>query len=238
MIRKSMTSHCKEDSRGTAKVAKRRIPCTGYTWSFWLYSGKNRGEMPTSQKAIISLMEAAGLLRKGYDLYLDNWYSSPTLFHVLMADKRNAVGTGRANRKYKPSDFPKKQAIWNSQEEHSNWSPMYQVGGLKNPPHAIHYTHKPCGRNQKSNDVQWRGKDTNNCNRLQIGMKGVDSHSHTPLWQKQSRDIKRYLSTLWRNCQCISDTKVCGWTDSKAVWLVYCSREGAPEGVSSWGSSM
>lgn len=53
----------------------------------------------------MSLMETADLLGNGYKLYLDNWYSSSTLFHILMAHKANAVRTVRANRKFMPSDF-------------------------------------------------------------------------------------------------------------------------------------
>lgn len=48
------------------------------------------------------------VLSNGYNLYVDNWYSSPTLFHWLQAPKTNACGTVQANRKIMPCNFPDK----------------------------------------------------------------------------------------------------------------------------------
>jgi hypothetical protein len=38
-------------------------------------------------------------LGKGHTLYVDNWYSSPTLFHHLLSNNTGACGTVRSNRK-------------------------------------------------------------------------------------------------------------------------------------------
>lgn len=65
--------------------------------------------MPALQNAALDLMEAAYLLGKEYELYLDNWYISTILFYILMAYKMNTVGTVRANRKFMLSDFPAKK---------------------------------------------------------------------------------------------------------------------------------
>lgn len=42
-------------------------------------------------------------LNKEYNLYVDNWYTSPQLFSVLHENKINDCGTVELNRKYKPS---------------------------------------------------------------------------------------------------------------------------------------
>ncbi|XP_042887771.1 piggyBac transposable element-derived protein 4-like [Penaeus japonicus] len=63
---------------------------------------QGRGVLLASHKAVADLMESAEVLDKGYSLYVDNWYSSPTLFHWLHGRKTNA----RANRKFMPKDFP------------------------------------------------------------------------------------------------------------------------------------
>lgn len=46
-----------------------------------------------------------GLEGKGFNLIIDNWYSSPESFHDLAEDKILACGTVRANRKGLPQDI-------------------------------------------------------------------------------------------------------------------------------------
>ncbi|XP_037791274.1 piggyBac transposable element-derived protein 4-like [Penaeus monodon] len=58
-------------------------PEAGYTAAFTIYMGQDRGEFPASMKAVDALLEKAKLLDKEYQLYTDNWSSSPTLFHYL-----------------------------------------------------------------------------------------------------------------------------------------------------------
>ena len=77
----------------------------GYTSAFKVYMGQDRSHIPASMKAVMDLMQEAGLFDKGYQLYLDNWYSSPTLFHYLQSRKTEAVGTVRLNRKFMPKDL-------------------------------------------------------------------------------------------------------------------------------------
>nr|XP_027231024.1 piggyBac transposable element-derived protein 4-like [Penaeus vannamei] len=76
----------------------------GYTSAFNVYMGQDRGDVPAS-KAVTDLMNRACFFEKGYELYLDNWYSSPELFHYLSSRKTNAVGTVRLNRKFMPKDL-------------------------------------------------------------------------------------------------------------------------------------
>ena len=80
-------------------------PATGYTSSFSLYMGQDRGDLPASTQKVLDLMGAANLLDKGYIVYTDNWYSSPSLFHLLQSRKTMAVGTVRLNRKFLPKDL-------------------------------------------------------------------------------------------------------------------------------------
>ena len=42
---------------------------------------------------------------KGFNLIIDNWYSSPESFHDLAEDKIFACGTVRINRKGLPKDI-------------------------------------------------------------------------------------------------------------------------------------
>jgi hypothetical protein len=42
-------------------------------------------------------------LSKGHTLYVDNWYSSPTLFQHLLSTSTGACGTVRSNRKGMPA---------------------------------------------------------------------------------------------------------------------------------------
>nr|XP_027231163.1 piggyBac transposable element-derived protein 4-like [Penaeus vannamei] len=61
----------------------------GYTSAFNVYMGQDRGDVPASMKAVTDLMNRACFFEKGYELYLDNWYSSPELFHYLSSRKTN-----------------------------------------------------------------------------------------------------------------------------------------------------
>jgi len=79
------------------KLAASEGPSNGYICAFEIYTGKDRGDIPASQRAVIHLMGAAGLFEKGLDFYTDDWYTSLTLFHCLQSRGTNAVGTVRAH---------------------------------------------------------------------------------------------------------------------------------------------
>ncbi|XP_047486587.1 piggyBac transposable element-derived protein 4-like [Penaeus chinensis] len=81
----------------------------GYTSAFRVYMAQDRSDVPASMKAVVDLMHEAGLFEKGNQLYLDNWYSSPTLFHYLQSRKTETVGTVRLNRKFMPKDLSVKK---------------------------------------------------------------------------------------------------------------------------------
>lgn len=75
--------------------------CAGaaYTSAFNVYMGQDRGDVPASMKTVTCFF------KKGYELYLDNWYSSQELFHYLSSRKTNVMGTVPLNRKFMPKDF-------------------------------------------------------------------------------------------------------------------------------------
>jgi hypothetical protein len=56
------------------------------------------------------LQVAHDLLDRGYCLYLDNWYTSPSLVDNLCTRKTDVVGTMRTNRKEFP-DFVKRARL-------------------------------------------------------------------------------------------------------------------------------
>ena len=79
---------------------------SGYTSSFRIYTGQEKVGKKTnvSGKVVTDLLETAALFDKGYTMNVDNWYSSPDLFHYLQHRKTNAVGTVNMRRKHMPKE--------------------------------------------------------------------------------------------------------------------------------------
>ena len=78
---------------------------TGYVRSFKIYTGQDNeaGNLPAGTKVVMKLMEL--LLGQGYNVFLDNWYTSPDLFVRLPKEKINAYGTVRLYHKNIPRDI-------------------------------------------------------------------------------------------------------------------------------------
>lgn len=83
---------------------------SGYICTFDVYTGKNYDPNPDdntthghSYDVVMGTMRKLDLLNKGYCVYTDNYYSSPTLFDDLNAEGTLAVGTVRLNRKEMPT---------------------------------------------------------------------------------------------------------------------------------------
>uniref|UniRef100_A0A096MDV4 PiggyBac transposable element-derived protein domain-containing protein n=1 Tax=Poecilia formosa TaxID=48698 RepID=A0A096MDV4_POEFO len=81
---------------------------TGYTWNFFIYTGKSVST--TGQDLSYLLLFSS--LGKGYTLYIDNFYTSSTLFKDLCAKNIGCCGIIRKNRVGFPqtnnNDLPKK----------------------------------------------------------------------------------------------------------------------------------
>ncbi|XP_043483457.1 piggyBac transposable element-derived protein 4-like [Leptopilina heterotoma] len=79
---------------------------TGYSYNIKVYIGKRGNDSYIDKRIGISgqvvkdmLLDLGG---QGRTLYIDNWYSSPSLFYQLLNEKTNVCGTVRLNRRYLP----------------------------------------------------------------------------------------------------------------------------------------
>ena len=68
------------------------IVYTGSTTDIQHYEG-----LGVSGSVVMTML--APHLSKGHTLYVDNWYSSPTLFQLLLSNSTGTCGTVRSNRK-------------------------------------------------------------------------------------------------------------------------------------------
>lgn len=74
---------------------------SGYTWNFKICTGDEdrdpNDDTPESLHLVLNLV--SGLLRLGYNVFIDSCYSSPDLFAELRRQGTNVWGTIRTNRK-------------------------------------------------------------------------------------------------------------------------------------------
>ena len=77
---------------------------SSYVWNIGVYTGKgtiysyfvqNAEDITKPSKIVLSL--AKELLNKGYCIRINNYYTLPELFDVLVANRTDAVGTVRFN---------------------------------------------------------------------------------------------------------------------------------------------
>ncbi|RXN17129.1 piggyBac transposable element-derived 4-like protein [Labeo rohita] len=78
---------------------------TGYVLNVIVYTGSSTDITHTpglgvSGSVVLTLLKP--YLGRGHTLYVDNWYTSPSLLHNLLRAKTEACGTVRANRKGMP----------------------------------------------------------------------------------------------------------------------------------------
>ena len=82
---------------------------TGYLWQFIIYSGKTTesgseivpADSAKTTQLVVKLVEP--LFNLGHTLWMDNYYNSPELCHLLKQHKVNVAGTLRLNRKNVPA---------------------------------------------------------------------------------------------------------------------------------------
>nr|XP_037283985.1 piggyBac transposable element-derived protein 4-like [Rhipicephalus microplus] len=81
---------------------------SGYCLNFSIYTGKSE-KTPATDGLLCSESVVLDLVGKrlpdGHTIFMDNWYSSPTLFRHLKDAGSNAVGTVRLHRKNMPKGF-------------------------------------------------------------------------------------------------------------------------------------
>ena len=78
---------------------------TGYILDFILYTGSdtnidNDKNLGMTGSVVLTLLEP--YLNRGHEVYVDNWYTSPTLFQYLYENGTGACGTAKINRKHMP----------------------------------------------------------------------------------------------------------------------------------------
>ena len=79
---------------------------SGYLWNSFVYVGKNANETPEEQAFMKELGRSGAvvpklmsdLYRNGYNLYVENWYTSERLFKDLSENGTVACGTAIGNR--------------------------------------------------------------------------------------------------------------------------------------------
>ena len=81
---------------------------TAYVVAFFVYKGKrgaadDEGGLGLGHKVVIKLLNMANLLRKGYHVFVDNFFSSIGLARELFSARTYLTGTIRRNRKGLPA---------------------------------------------------------------------------------------------------------------------------------------
>nr|XP_003706754.1 PREDICTED: piggyBac transposable element-derived protein 4-like [Megachile rotundata] len=79
---------------------------SGYCIQFKIYTGQDINKnADTSASESVTMFMCTTISGYGHTLFLDNWYSSPSLFAKLQSIKTNAIGTVRCNRKNMPKEL-------------------------------------------------------------------------------------------------------------------------------------
>ena len=77
---------------------------TGYTVDFDIYTGKSADKSDSGLSHDVVMRLVKPLAFQGYELYVDNFYSSPNLFVNLLDHGITATGTFRSNRRGLPPE--------------------------------------------------------------------------------------------------------------------------------------
>jgi hypothetical protein len=142
-------------------------------------------------------------LQNGHTVFIDNWYTSPSLFLNLAGKKTNAVGTVRVNRKNMPQQF-KSTKMGKGETKVVYSHKMMALQWMDRKPVTILSTcHNDVGMTN-TGKINWKTKmpvikpkvviDYNN------SMNAVDKQdqqlSSFPVMRKYAKGYKKYFSTL------------------------------------------
>lgn len=76
-----------------------------YCIQFKIYTGQDtKKDANTSVSENVTMFMSISIAGYGHTLFMDNWYSSPSLFEKLQSIKINAIGTVRFSRKNMPKN--------------------------------------------------------------------------------------------------------------------------------------
>ena len=92
------------------KLWCRNDSVNGYTCSFQVYAGKE-GSVEKGLGSRVVKDVSKDILGKGYHLFFDNFFSSPTLACDLLKDKTYSTATVLKNRKYLPLFFKRSKQL-------------------------------------------------------------------------------------------------------------------------------
>ena len=72
----------------------------GYTWGWQLYTGKESepSQLGLAHRVVLELLYDPRLQLNSHTVYMDNFYSSPALFHDLVSRGFAVCGTLRSHR--------------------------------------------------------------------------------------------------------------------------------------------
>ncbi|KAL3879847.1 hypothetical protein ACJMK2_032126 [Sinanodonta woodiana] len=91
------------------KVWLRADPHNGYVHEFQVYTGREEGQAGRTKEEGLGACVVNDLTEKirgkSHAVYMDNFFSSPTLFESLRKDKIYCLGTVRAYRKGMPEEI-------------------------------------------------------------------------------------------------------------------------------------
>ena len=88
------------------KLCESSGDATGFTLAMRMYLGDDQeGDTPVAERIVMLLMKEAGCLDKFHHVYMDRWYSSPSLFHKLQHRGCAAIGTVDKRRKHLPIEI-------------------------------------------------------------------------------------------------------------------------------------
>ena len=189
---------------------------SGYVIGFRVFTGSgschsegisSNANATVTTKTVLTLMEDSHLLDKGHHVYMDNFYTSPELFHELLMRETAACGTLRANRIGLPKSIMEKKLPLRERESVFRRQPIgeCELGGmlalrwkdkkLVGMLSTIHSaTEKWTGKNSRDGNPIYKPTVIVDYTRL---MGGVDLSDQLMTYYNFLRKTKKWWRKLW-----------------------------------------